>query len=73
MGNTILDGNLIKNIQIGYGVEIVEKHNQHNSHVTQGFVKRILTKWSIRPHGIKVLLQSGKVGCVKAILDIPSK
>jgi uncharacterized repeat protein (TIGR03833 family) len=73
MGNTILDGKHRKNIQIGYCVEIVEKHNQHNGNITQGFVKRILTKSSIHPHGIKVLLQSGKVGRVKAILDLPSK
>lgn len=73
MENTILDGKLRKDIQIGYCVEIVEKQNQRNGNTTKGFVKQILTKSSIHPHGIKVLLQSGKIGRVKAILDLPSK
>jgi len=65
-----LDGNFRKNIQIGIGVQIVEKHNQRSGDLTQGIVKRILTKSPNHPHGIKVQLVSGIVGRVKHILDL---
>jgi len=64
-----MDGKHRKNIQIGINVEIVEKHNQRTGNLTEGIVKRILTKSSTHPHGIKVQLVSGEVGRVKHILD----
>jgi len=64
-----MDGNHRKNIQIGISVEIVEKHNQRTGNLTEGIVKRILTKSSTHPHGIKIQLVSGEVGRVKHILD----
>lgn len=57
------------NIKIGILVEIVEKQNQRNGELTEGFVKRILTNSKTHPHGIKVMLQTGEVGRVKHILD----
>ena len=58
-----------ENIQIGTKVSIVEKHNQRNGKLTKGIVKTILTNSSSHPHGIKVRLETGKVGRVKSILE----
>ena len=63
-----LDGCKKKNIEIGLLVEIVEKHNQQSGELTEGFVKRILTKSPNHPHGIKVMLETGEVGRVKNII-----
>ncbi len=56
-----------KNIQIGVKVSIVEKHNQRTGKLTKGVVKTILTNSGSHPHGIKVRLESGKVGRVKLL------
>jgi len=56
------------NIQIGLLVNIVEKQNQSSGELTEGLVKRILTKSSNHPHGIKVMLDTGEVGRVKEII-----
>ena len=60
-----LDGRKRKNITIGQYVEIVQKQHQGSGELTDGLVKRILTKSSSHPHGIKVLLDTGEVGRVK--------
>ena len=62
-----MDGNYRKNIQIGVFVEIVQKQDQEAGSLTDGIVKRILTKSPFHPHGIKVMLTSGEVGRVKNI------
>ena len=62
------DGTIRKNIEIGYEVEIVQKHHQRTGELTWGMVKRILTKSPNHPHGIKVLLEDGIVGRVKEVL-----
>lgn len=62
------DGRVRKNIQIGYEVEIVQKQDQRSGELTEGFVKRILTKSPKHPHGIKVMLETGEVGRVKNII-----
>jgi len=64
-----MDGRKRSSIKIGEWVEIVEKQNQHSGELTEGQVKRILTKSSNHPHGIKVMLTSGEVGRVKRILE----
>ena len=64
-----MSGTLRKNIHIGDEVEIVQKHHQRTGELTDGIVKRILTKSSNHPHGIKVILETGEVGRVKNILD----
>jgi len=60
-------GKLRKNIHIGSEVEIVLKQDQRSGKLTEGIVKRILTNSPNHPHGIKVQLESGKVGRVKNI------
>lgn len=64
-----MDGRSRKNIEIGIEVEIVQKHHQRSGELTDGIVKRILTKSPNHPHGIKVLLETGEVGRVKKIID----
>ncbi|SMH70229.1 conserved protein of unknown function [Candidatus Nitrosotalea okcheonensis] len=54
-------------IRIGISVSIVQKQDQHTGKLTDGIVKRILTSSSSHPHGIKVELQSGKIGRVQKI------
>lgn len=56
-------------IKPGYIVEIVQKHHQRSGELTEGEVKRVLTKSPNHPHGIKVQLTTGEVGRVQAILD----
>jgi len=68
MENDMENGNLRKNIQIGLAVEIVQKQDQRSGNLTEGIVKRILTKSANHTRGIKVLLETGEVGRVKNIL-----
>ena len=55
-------------IHPGLRVQIVEKQNQRSGQLTEGIVARILTNSPTHPHGIKVMLEDGKVGRVQAIL-----
>ena len=64
-----MDGRKRENIQIGLLVEVVQKQDQASGELTEGFVKRILTKSSFHPHGIKVMLDTKEVGRVKNIID----
>lgn len=63
-----MNGQNRKDIAIGSLVDIVLKKDQASGALTRGHVKRILTKSSQHPHGIKVMLQEGdQVGRVKEI------
>jgi uncharacterized repeat protein (TIGR03833 family) len=64
-----MNGKQRKNIQVGAEVEIVQKQHQRSGELTEGVVKRILTKSASHPHGIKVLLETGEVGRVKNIIE----
>ncbi len=55
-------------IHPGSRVQIVEKQNQRTGQLTEGTVLRILTKSPTHPHGIKVMLEDGKVGRVQTII-----
>ena len=55
-------------IQPGLRVQVVEKQNQVTGKLTEGIVARILMSSPTHPHGIKVMLVSGKVGRVQAIV-----
>ena len=63
------EGTIRNNIKIGLEVEIVLKQDQRTGKLTEGFVKKILTKSANHPHGIKVQLETGEVGRVKNILN----
>ena len=63
-----MDGKTRTNIKIGAAVDIVLKADQPTGKLTRGTVARILTKSPTHPHGIKVMLDDGRVGRVQAIL-----
>jgi uncharacterized repeat protein (TIGR03833 family) len=54
-------------IRTGLRVRIIEKQNQRSGLLSTGIVARILTKSPAHPHGIKVMLEDGKVGRVQAV------
>jgi uncharacterized repeat protein (TIGR03833 family) len=56
-------------IHPGLSVQIVEKQNQRTGVLSAGIVARILTKSPTHPHGIKVMLEDGRVGRVQVILE----
>ena len=64
-----MDGRIRNYIKIGQIVEVVQKHHQKSGALTEGVVRRILTKSPNHPHGIKVELTTGEVGRVKTILS----
>lgn len=63
-----LDGRSRKNISIGADVEMVQKQDQRSGELTEGVVRKILTKSPNHPHGIKVMLETGEVGRVKNVI-----
>ena len=65
----MMDGTNRENIKIGAAVSVVQKQDQRSGKLTEGIVKKILTKSSTHPHGIKVMLEGGIIGRVKKILD----
>ncbi|SDH48548.1 YwbE family protein [Halanaerobium congolense] len=62
-----MTGNKRSEIKKGLKVKVVQKKDQRSGELTEGIVKRILTNSAAHPHGIKVMLESGKVGRVKEI------
>jgi uncharacterized repeat protein (TIGR03833 family) len=65
--NKMSSGIKRSDIQAGLKVSIVLKQDQRSGQLTEGIVKEILTKSPTHPHGIKVRLENGLVGRVKAI------
>ncbi len=63
-----ISGTERKNVNVGDLVEIVQKNHQRTGELTEGIVKRLLTKSPKHPHGIKVMLDSGEVGRVKWVI-----
>ena len=66
-----MQGTKRENIKPGMKVKIVKKQDQHSGNLTEGTVSKILTNSHTHPHGIKVMLESGVVGRVKEILELP--
>jgi len=64
-----LDGRKRTDVRIGQFVEIVMKRDQSTGDLTDGLIKRILTKSKHHPHGIKVMLDTGEVGRIKNIVE----
>ncbi len=65
----MLDGNLRDNIKKGSLVKVIQKSDQKTGNLTEGTVREILTKSKTHPHGIKVLLENGKIGRVREIVS----
>jgi uncharacterized repeat protein (TIGR03833 family) len=68
-----LPGEFRKDIHPGLEVEIVQKADQRTGRLTRGIVRDILTSAPQHSRGIKVRLQTGEVGRVRAILKAASK
>lgn len=64
-----MDGSERKNVRPGLTVDIVLKQDQRTGRLTRGVVKDVLTKSPRHPHGIKVRLETGEVGRVKAVIN----
>jgi len=62
-----MDGTRRADITPGLHVSIVLKQDQQTGKLTEGTVAKVLTNASYHPHGIKVRLESGEIGRVKAI------
>ena len=61
-------GQFLTNIKVGFEVEIVQKNHQRTGELTNGIVKRLLTKSPNHSHGIKVELETGEIGRVKTVI-----
>jgi uncharacterized repeat protein (TIGR03833 family) len=64
-----MNGQTRKDITVGAWVRIVLKEDQRTGKLTEGVVARLLTKSSSHPHGIKVMLEDGRVGRVQEVLE----
>lgn len=64
----MLDGTKREDVKVGQEVNIVLKKDQRSGALTNGIIKRLLTKSSNHTHGIKVELESGDIGRVKEII-----
>ncbi len=62
-----MDATNREHIKPGILVMIVQKQDQRSGKLTEGIVKKVLTKSANHPHGIKVMLEDGIVGRVKEI------
>jgi uncharacterized repeat protein (TIGR03833 family) len=59
-------------IHPGMVVKVIEKNNQRSGLLTEGVVWRILTSSPSHPHGIKVMLEDGRIGRVQAVVKLTS-
>jgi len=59
-------------IKPGQRVLVILKSDQRSGKLTEGIVKNILTRSNVHPHGIKVRLESGLVGRVREIKNLPA-
>jgi uncharacterized repeat protein (TIGR03833 family) len=64
----VASGQNRQDVQVGARVLVVEKQNQRTGATTEGIVAALLTRSAFHPHGVKVRLETGQVGRVKAIL-----
>jgi uncharacterized repeat protein (TIGR03833 family) len=63
-----MEGTRRDNIKPGLSVMVELTEDKRTGRLTGGKVKEILTTAPIHPHGIKVMLDNGKVGRVKEII-----
>ena len=65
-----MDGRQQQAVRPGLRVAIVQKQDQGTGRTVEGVVAAVLTRSPSHPHGIKVRLVDGRVGRVKAVLDV---
>lgn len=65
----MLNGTIRKDVKIGMRVLVVQKEDQQSGKLTEGIIKRLLTKIPVHPRGIKVMLEDGIVGRIQEIKE----
>jgi uncharacterized repeat protein (TIGR03833 family) len=63
-----MEGKRREDIKPGLAVLVELKEDRRTGRLTGGKVKEVLTTAPVHPHGIKVMLDNGQVGRVKAII-----
>jgi uncharacterized repeat protein (TIGR03833 family) len=63
-----MEGTRRADIRPGIAVLVELSEDKRSGRLTGGRVKEILTTAPIHPHGIKVILDSGRVGRIKQII-----
>lgn len=63
-----MEGTRRADIKPGIAVLVELSEDKRSGRLTGGRVKEILTTAPIHPHGIKVILDSGRVGRIKQII-----
>jgi len=63
-----MEGTRRADIRPGIAVLVELSEDKRSGRLTGGRVKEILTTAPIHPHGIKVVLDSGRVGRIKQII-----
>lgn len=63
-----MEGTRRDDIKPGLSVMVELAEDKRTGRLTGGKVKEVLTTAPIHPHGIKVMLDDGKVGRVKEII-----
>jgi len=63
-----MEGTRRADIKPGIAVLVELSEDKRSGRLTGGRVKEILTTAPIHPHGIKVVLDSGRVGRIKQII-----
>ncbi len=53
---------------ISFGMSCIQKHDQRTGNLTESNVKRVLTSSNYHPYGIKIELNTGKIGRVQNII-----
>lgn len=63
-----MDGRERKDVRPRLAVDTILKQDQRRGKLTRGVVKDVLTQSAYHPHGIKIRLETGVVGRVKAMV-----
>ncbi len=63
-----MEGTRRADVRPGLNVMVELTEDKRTGRLTKGTVKEILTTAPIHPHGIKVILENGMVGRIKAIV-----
>jgi uncharacterized repeat protein (TIGR03833 family) len=64
----IMEGTRRADVKPGIEVRVELSEHKRTGFLTEGIVKEVLTSSPNHPHGIKVVLENGKVGRIKQII-----
>ena len=63
-----MEGTRRADVKPGIEVRVELSEHKRTGLLTEGIVKEVLTSSPNHPHGIKVILENGKVGRIKQII-----